>query len=87
MKKCFIVEGIFIHISGQEVKFREHKIKPWERQLCFSLNYFPPPPPQMLLHSGVSPHLLFWGKFKSPKTHGNSEQRECHCSLHLFHVY
>lgn len=56
MKKCFIVEGIFIHISGQEVKFREHKIKPWERQLCFSLNYFPPPPDA----------VAFWGK--SPLT-------------------
>lgn len=41
----------------------------------------------MLLGSGVSPHLLSWGNFRSPKNCGSSEQRECHCSLHLFYIY
>lgn len=66
MKKCFIVEGIYIHISGEEVKFREHKIKSWKRLLCLNFHFvfFS----QMLLGSGVSLHLFFWGKLLSPKT-------------------
>lgn len=30
--------GVFILISGWQVKFKEHKIRPQERRLCLCLN-------------------------------------------------